>query len=56
MKRIKAIADEQGVADIAEGGSHTLVRVGNRRTTVPRHREINEVTARNILKQIGARQ
>ena len=55
MKRIKAIADEQGDAVlISEGGSHTLVRVGNRRTTVPRHREINEITARNILKQIGA--
>jgi len=56
MKRIKAIAHEQGVGvEITEGSNHTLVRVGDRRTTIPRHTEINEITALNILKQIGAK-
>lgn len=39
--------------DVTEGANHTKVRIGDLRTTVPRHREINEVTARAILKQMG---
>lgn len=38
---------------VTEGGSHTLVKLGNRRSVVPRHREINEVTAKSIRKQLG---
>ena len=54
MKRIASIAKEEGARlEITEGGNHSIVRVGDRRTTVPRHREINEITAMNILKQIG---
>lgn len=36
-----------------EGGSHTKVEVGNRRTVVPRHAEINEITAKKIRQQLG---
>lgn len=36
-----------------EGGKHTKVTIGDRQTTVPRHGEINELTARGILRQMG---
>lgn len=39
-----------------EGGSHTKVSIGENHTVVPRHNEINEITARAILKQMGAHQ
>lgn len=40
-----------------EGVSHTKVEVGGRRTTIPRHGEVNEVTARSVLNYLfgGAR-
>lgn len=34
-------------------GSHTKVWIGNDQTVVPGHKEINEITAREILKQMG---
>lgn len=54
MKRIAKLAKEQGVeVSTTEGGKHTIVTVGQRRTTVPRHSEINELTARGILKYLA---
>ena len=55
MKQLDAEAKRQGlvVEIVREGGSHTIVRIGDRQTTVPRHSEINEMTARSILKQMG---
>ncbi len=38
---------------LTEGGSHTKVVMGNQRTVVPRHNEVNEMTAKAILKQMG---
>ena len=38
---------------ITEGSNHTRVTVGERRTVVPRHREINDITAKAIRKQLG---
>jgi hypothetical protein len=35
-----------------EGGSHTKVEFGGKQTTVPRHNEINEITAKAILKHM----
>ncbi len=35
------------------GGSHDIYRKGNIQITVPRHNEINEDTARAILKEAG---
>lgn len=34
-------------------GSHTKVWIGNDQTVVPGHKEINEITAKEILKQMG---
>ncbi len=53
MKRITAIAKTKGVTAVyEEGGSHTKVTVGDRQTVIPRHREINEITARKIIDQL----
>lgn len=53
MKRLSQIAKSEGVdMDVREGGSHTVVRIGERQTTVPRHAEINEITAKAILRQM----
>lgn len=39
--------------ELAEGGRHTLVlKNGNLITTIPRHKEINELTAKGILKKL----
>ena len=53
MKRLNEMAAELGLAiDITEGGSHTKVKLGDRQTVVPRHGEINEITAKAIIKQL----
>lgn len=53
MKRLRKIAKAEGVeVETREGGSHTVVKIGERQTTVPRHNEINEITAKAILKQM----
>lgn len=54
MKKITKHAKANGLdVTTREGGSHTVVVVGDRRTTVPRHNEIAEHTARAIAKQLG---
>ena len=51
VKRINRIAKSQGeTATFTEGGRHTHVQIGEKRTTIPRHSEVNELTARGILK------
>jgi len=51
LKRLRQIAKERGVTfDPTEGGSHTKVRLGDSFVTVPRHNEINELTANGILR------
>ena len=53
IKRISKIAKDAGVAvEYTEGGSHTKVRMGDKQTTIPRHNEINEHTARGILRYL----
>ncbi|WP_200938270.1 hypothetical protein [Aeromicrobium sp. Root472D3] len=54
MKKIAEHAKVEGLdVVLTEGGQHTKVVVGDRRTVVPRHNEVNEITAKQILKQIG---
>lgn len=53
MRALRSIANERGTELVeVEGGAHTKVTIGDRTTVVPRHREINELTARTILRQI----
>jgi hypothetical protein len=39
-----------------EGGSHTIVYVGSKRSAVPRHREIRSHLALRILGQLDLRE
>jgi mRNA interferase HicA len=54
MKQLADYAKTNGL-DITtvEGASHTKVKIGDKQTTVPRHSEVNDLTAKAILKQIG---
>lgn len=53
VKRINKIAKQQGEQAIyTEGGRHTHVRIGDKQTTIPRHSEVNELTARGIIKYL----
>ncbi|HKU36356.1 MAG TPA: type II toxin-antitoxin system HicA family toxin [Paenarthrobacter sp.] len=54
LKALERMARDRGLPlEYREGGSHTVIRIGDRQTVVPRHSEINEITARKIIKQIG---
>lgn len=54
MKRLQQMAASEGLElKVTEGGSHTKVVIGDRTSYVPRHGEINEITARAILKQLS---
>jgi mRNA interferase HicA len=56
MKRLAEIAKQQGVElDVREGGSHTVVRIGEKVQPVPRHGEINEITAKAIIRKMGGK-
>lgn len=53
MKRkdLISLLSEQG-AVFKEGAKHTKVYLNGKQTTVPRHTEINEITAKAIIKQL----
>ncbi len=54
MKRLARIAgDRREALTLSEGGSHTRVHIGRTVTYVPRRSEINELTAKTIIKQVG---
>lgn len=54
MATIHRHAQERGLkVVITEGGNHTKVTLGSRRTVIPRHSEINELTAKAIMRQLG---
>lgn len=59
MKRRDLIrrAERSGCEFLRESGNHTVYSdAGKTRLVfIPRHREINEKTAREILKQLGVR-
>jgi predicted RNA binding protein YcfA (HicA-like mRNA interferase family) len=57
MKRLALIRhlERHGCELLREGGSHTIYvnRAAKRVSAVPRHREIIELTARKICKDLG---
>lgn len=56
LKIIRNHAKANNLAlSVTEGGSHTKVVLGGRRTVIPRHNEIAELTANAIYKQLGIR-
>ncbi|MGL4178021.1 MAG: hypothetical protein ACRCSN_18330 [Dermatophilaceae bacterium] len=51
MKRLRAIAESQGTDLVTtEGANHTKVWIGDRQNVVARHNEINDITARKIIR------
>ncbi len=54
MKRLRDMAAAEDLELlVTEGGAHTKVVIGTRTSFVPRHNEINELTAKAILKQLA---
>jgi mRNA interferase HicA len=51
MKRLRAIAADADLelTFVRQGANHELWSLGAQRFTIPRHREINERTARGII-------
>ena len=57
IRRINELARARGLECIwRQGGRHTVVRLGEQETSIPRHREINEITARKILEHLSQEQ
>jgi len=53
LRRLARKADEKGVEFVFQrhGGRHDLFRFGPDTIVVPRHREVEEMTARSILRE-----
>ena len=51
--RLRAIARQGGVdlSLLREGRNHEIWSLGSGRLVIPRHREINELTARGIIPE-----
>jgi hypothetical protein len=51
MRRLRGIAADADLelAFLRQGANHELWSLGGQRLTIPRHREINERTARGII-------
>lgn len=54
IRKIRKAATKQGASFdlVREGGKHTIYRCGSTQVTVPRHREVNELTARGIMADL----
>lgn len=51
LRELHAIAARKGLRlEHVRSGKHAIYRLGDHTIPVPRHREINELTARQILK------
>ena len=55
LNEAKRIAKARGESyDLTEGGNHSIIRIGDDvPVSVPRHNEINELTAKAIIKQLN---
>mgnify|MGYP001162014623 FL=1 len=53
LRQLSALAREEGLTlvFIREGSRHTLFSIGTTRVVVPRHRDVNDRTARAILRK-----
>jgi hypothetical protein len=54
LQRIAEAAKERGLLleDVREGSNHTIYRVAATPFSVPRHTDINEITAQSIMKHL----
>lgn len=55
LREAKRLAKDRGEElQLREGGSHSIIQIGNDSpVSVPRHSEINEITAKAILKKLS---
>lgn len=52
IKQLEKIAKSRGeILELTEGGNHTKARIGNWMEPIPRHREINELLAKAIIRR-----
>ncbi|MCZ7532243.1 MAG: type II toxin-antitoxin system HicA family toxin [Acidimicrobiia bacterium] len=53
VREIRVLADDANLefGMVRQGAKHELWMLGTRRLVIPRHREINEYTARGIIKE-----
>ena len=53
MKRIRDTADSAGaeLVFVRQGGNHEIWSLGGGRLVIPRHRNINERTAKGVLAE-----
>jgi mRNA interferase HicA len=56
IRKINKAARQNGLKLelVREGGKHSIFRCGSQLVTVPRHREINEMTAIGIMADLEA--
>jgi len=56
LGKIRSEASGHGLTldEIRDRGAHTVYRVGGSQFSVPRHNEINELTAQGILRHLEA--
>lgn len=54
LKKIRTTAADKGIGFglHREGGAHSIYLCGTQKVTVPRHSEINEITARAIMRDL----
>jgi hypothetical protein len=54
IRKLTAAAAAAGIDLILvrEGGSHSILRCGSRNAAIPRHREISELTALGVMKEL----
>lgn len=54
LRRIRRAAADKDVGFelVREGGNHSIYRCGSQNVVIPRHREINELTARSIMRDL----
>ena len=54
MKRrdLIKLAEENGFKFLRNGGDHDIYTDGKKKVAIPRHKEINEITAKKIARQV----
>jgi predicted RNA binding protein YcfA (HicA-like mRNA interferase family) len=54
IKKISKAGKAKGLvwSLVRQGGQHTLYQLGSTKVSVPRHSEINEMTAQSIMKDL----
>ena len=55
IRELLRISETQGLSlTLTEGSRHTKIRIGEWRSVIPRHREIDESLARSIIRNCRA--